>query len=189
MLNGADPLIIIHLKKNFTNDLTADEINSSVLNSLVAAVGIPIPIYLSETLTGVYVDTETRSIDVATRVDPTTQRDDLTLEALPPVVSQTAVDSSVTINLLCLRDSVMLTALIAMAELILSKLVTQEYGISYLNGPTVIFDGLLQRFQTNVNRNDNLVRIDFVLSNAKKETPTPKPTVTPIPKVQGATPV
>jgi len=186
MLNGIDPLIIITLYNKGAVDLLADIPFGAELGALI---GFPIPIYLSERLTGIYVDSETRGIDVSTKIDPTTEKDPLTQEVLAPIVTQTALDSNLSVTLLASRDSIMLTALIAMAELILSRLVTAEYGITYINGPTVIFNGLLQRFQTNVNRNDTLVRIDMVLSNAKKDSPTPKPGVVPIPKVTGAIPL
>lgn len=186
MLNGVDPIIIFHFYNKGIIDFFADVPFASSITNLV---GVPIPIYLSERLTGIYVDTETRGIDVSTKVDPTTEKDPLTLEVQPPIVTQTAIDSTVQISMFANRDSILLTALIAMAEMILARLVTQEYGISYINGSTVIFNGLLHRFQTNINRNDDLVRIDMTLSNAKKESPTPKVGPVPITKVTGALPL
>lgn len=182
MLNGVDPIIIFHFYNKGAIDFLADIPFASAVTELV---GVPIPIYLSEKLTGIYVDTETRGIDVVTKVDPTTEKDPLTLQVLPPQVSQTALDASVSVSMFASRDSIMLTAIIAMAEMILARLVTQEYGISYINGSTVIFNGFLHRFQTNINRNDDLVRIDLTLSNAKKDTPTPKVGPVPVPKVSG----
>ncbi len=186
MLNGVDPIIIFHFYNKGAIDFLADIPFASAITDLV---GIPIPIYLSERLTGIYVDTETRGIDVQTKVDPVTEKDPLTLEVLPPQVTQTGLDSTVSISMFASRDSILLTAIIAMMEMILSRLVTQEYGISYINGSTVIFNGLLHRFQTTINRNDDLVRIDCTLSNAKKDSPTPKVGPIPITKVTGALPL
>lgn len=186
MLNGVDPLLIFHFYNKGALDFLSDIPFAKTITNLV---GVPIPIYLSERLTGIYVDTETRGIDVTTKVDPTTEKDPLTLEVETPTVTQTAIDSTVQISMFATRDSILLTALIAMAEMILSRLITQEYGISYINGSTVIFNGLLHRFQTTINRNDDLVRIDFTLSNAKKDSPTPKVGPVPVTKVTGALPL
>jgi hypothetical protein len=186
MLNGIDPIIIFH----FYNKGAIDVLSDLPFGAAIAdAVGLPIPIYLSESLTGIFVDSESRGIDVETKVDPITEKDPLTLEVLPPVVNQTAVDATTTISLVASRESVILSVLIALCEMVVSRLVTQEYGITYLNGPTAIFNGLLHRFQTNVNRNDTLVRIEFTLSNAKKEQPTPKLSPPPIPNFRGAIPL
>ncbi len=186
MLNGIDPIIIFHFYNKGIMDFFAD---IPFASSVTSMIGVPIPIYLSERLTGIYVDTETRGIDVSTKVDPVTEKDPLTLEVLPPEVTQTALDATVTVSMFANRDSIMLTAIIAMSEMILSRLVTQEYGISYVNGSTVIFNGFLHRFQTTINRNDDLVRIDMTLSNAKKESPTPKVGPIPITKITGALPL
>lgn len=186
MLNGIYPIIIFHLYNKGAIDALADIPFASAVTDLV---GVPIPIYLSEELTGIYIDTEARGIDVSTKVDPTTEKDPLTLEVNPPEVSQTAIDSTVSVSMFANKDSIMLTALLAMSEVIFSRLVTQEYGISYINGSTVIFNGLLHRFQTSINTNEDLVRIDMTISNAKKDSPTPKVGPVPITKITGALPL
>jgi len=186
MLNGIDPIIIFHFYNKGVMDFLED---IPFVSTVAEVVGVPIPIYLSETLTGIYVDSETRGIDVSTKVDAITEKDPLTLEAEPPEVSQTAIDATVSISMFATRDSIVLTGIIALAEMIIARLVTQEYGISYINGSTVIFNGMLHRFQTTINRNDDLVRIDLIISNAKKEAPTPKAGPVPISKVTGALPL
>ncbi len=185
MLNGIDPLLIITFKnKGVVDFLGAD----SLLGSVVDAIGVPIPIYLSERLTGIYVDSETRGIDVETKVDPITTKDPLTLEVEAPQVTQTSSDSQVTVNLIANQDSIILTALLALMDQIVARLVTAEYSISYINGPTAIFGALLHRFSTSVSRNDSLVRIELSLSTAAKDSPTPKTPVQSISKVTGAVP-
>jgi len=189
MLNGIDPIIIFHFYSNPPTDdsFVGPPQPTSFLSGLAAAVGLPIPIYLSERLTGIYVDDESKGIDVATRVDAVVEKDGL--EVRSPEVSQMALDSTVTVNLFAVKDSVMLTALLALADMILKRVVSKEYGITYLNGSTVIFNGLLHRFSTSVGANDNLIRIEMVLSNAKKQAPTPVPGLAPIAPVVGAIPL
>lgn len=186
MLNGFDPLLVITLKNKGLMDFFAED---SILDSIAEAVGVPIPIYLSEKLTGIYVDTENRSIDVETRVEPTTEKDTITQEVEAPKVTQTAVDTQLTINLLASKNSILLTALIALMEQLVKRLVSGEYSIHYINGPTVIFGGLLHRFATSVNGNEDLVRVELTLSTAAKENPTPKTPVETVSKVTGAVPL
>lgn len=186
MLNGLAPLLVITLKNKGLMDFFGP---NSLLGDVAEAVGIPIPIYLSEKLTGIYVDTESRSIDVVTKVEPVTTKDPLTLEVKPPEITQTAVDTQVTINLLALKDSVLLVALIALMEELIKRLVSKEYSIHYLNGPTTVFGGLLHRFATSINPNEDLMRIELTISTAGKESPTPKPPVQSVSKVTGAVPL
>lgn len=186
MLNGIDPLLVIVLKNRGLIDFFGP---GSLLDEAAEAIGIPIPIYLSEKLTGIYVESETRGIDVTTRVDSVTDKNPLTLEVEPPQVSQTSSDSQVSINLVAKRDCILLTAILALMDQIVNRLVSAEYAIHYINGPTVIFGGLLHRFGTSVNRNDNLVRMELVLSTAAKENPTPAAAVSSIPKVTGTVPL
>lgn len=186
MLNGVDPLLII----TFYNYGILDFLNPvSEIGDPTHAIGVPIPIYLSERVTGIYVESETRGIDVTTKVDPVSTKNPVTLEVDPPDVSQTSTDSQVTVALLANQDSIVLTALIALMDQIVSRLVTLEYSISYINGPTVIFGALLHRFGTSVSRSDNLVRIELTLSTAAKTSPTAKTPIQSVTKVSGAIPL
>ncbi len=190
MLQGIDPLLVIVFKNKGILDFFGPASLTPGLGDVVFdTIGLPIPIYLSERLTGIYVDSETRSVDVNTKIDPVTTKDPVTFEVAAPTVSQTSADSQLTVNLLCRRGTIMLTALLALMDQIVDRLVTAEYSITYLNGPTAIFGALLHRFGTSVSKDNDLVRMELVLSTAAKESPTPKAAVTAIPKVAGATPL
>ncbi len=200
MLNGDTPLLVIFLKNKFTIDLfTSGDANLNA-DDLID-LPLPIPIYLSErgfagtgvggnqvsigALSGVYIDNETHGIDVVTKVDPVTTLS-ASGEREDAQVSQTAIDSQVTINMIVHRESVFLNVILALMELIMKRLVSGEYSIAYLNGPTVIFGGLLHRFGTHVSPNDNLVRMELTISTASKESPTAKAAITSIPKIANA---
>lgn len=190
MLNGVDPLLIITLKNKGIFDFFGPESATPGFGDvLFDAIGLPIPIYLSEKLTGIYVDSETRGIDVNTRVDPLTTKDPVTQEVEPPQISQTSADSQVSVNLLARDDCILLTAILALMDLIVDRLVTSEYSITYINKSTVIFGALLHRFATSTSKNDNLVRMELVLSTAAKEAPTAKAPAQAISKVAGAVPL
>jgi len=191
MINGTDPIIIFHIynkpERSVFGPLSEFDQRLDDIRSLI---GIPIVIPLNERLTGIYIDNESRTISVATNVDPSTGKDPLTNETLEPNVIQVGAESSVNVAMKAKNDSIMLTVFLAVAELIVSKLVSAEYGITYLNGSTVIFNGLLSSLTTNIDRGTDLMRIDLSLSTAKKTPPAlPKaapPGPAPIPNTGGS---
>ncbi len=199
MLNGDTPLLVIFLKNKLVIDIFTADGPPDPAKALT--IPLPIPIYLSErgfnnvavggnqvsigALSGVYIDSETHGIDVITKVDPMTGLSP-TGEREDPQVSQTSVDSQVTVNMIVHKDSVFLNVILAVMDLIITRLVSAEYSIAYLNGPTVLFGGLLHRFATSVSPNDNLVRMELTLSTAGKETPTAKAAITSVAKIANA---
>ncbi len=193
MLNGIDPLLVIVIKKKPPPVLFGPP-EPPGLGALLDLIGIPIPIYLAENplaklgsaapggaagraigQSGVYVESETRSIDLGTKVDPTTTPDPLTGDTAQPQISQRVYDTQVTVNLIASRDSVIITALVAMMEFLLNRIANQEYAIHYINRSTVIFGGLLNRFATSVNPNEDKIHIEMTLSTSAKALPITKP--------------
>lgn len=193
-LGGKDPLLVILLKVKPPSP--GSSLVPGVFDTLLDAIpGIPIPIYfspllgLTEGASGIFIDNETSAIDVETKVDPLTEKDPRTGDNALPLVSQTCVDAQVTINLVANLDSVILNVLLALMDLIVTKLVTAEYSINYLNGPSAIFGAKLHRFGKNVERNTNLVRMELVLSTASKDQPVAKAPIQAIAKISGTTPL
>lgn len=187
MLNGIAPILIIHFyNKNVSGFVSGLPFGQE----LAPLVGLPVPIYLDERLTGIYVDSESKSIDISTEVEAVTDRDTINkTEVAAPIVKQTAVDSTVTVNLIAKRDTVLLTALLALSDMLLKRVVSQEYGITYLNKSTTIFGGLLHRFSAVPDSNTDLMRIELVLSNAQQKETKEKPAAsTPLSKVGGPLP-
>lgn len=186
VLNGIAPILIFQfptkLSPSFLDGLGFEDTTE-------IDVGVPIPIYLDESLTGIYVETESSAIDIQTEADGSFEREDVTNEVAEPVISQNILGSSVTITMVAKRDAILLTALLALSSMVLKRVVTQEYSISYLNRSTAIFQGMLMSFRTNVNNNDDLIRIEMVLSTAKKQTTQPVSPIPPIPAVSGALPL
>lgn len=157
MLNGFAPVFIFTVSPipKASNPLS----NIPIINDILENAGIPIPIYLDEKVTGLYVESEEKSIDIDNDVIAAIAKSG-------SKVIQNPLESMVTINLFGKRDSIALTVLLAMNDLIFSKL-KYGYGISYLNGPTAIFNGLLKTFSTHASNNDDLIRITVQISKAK----------------------
>lgn len=179
MLNGVDPIMIFRF---FNKEATSFLGKVPGLGSIVDQIGLPIPIYLSERwqqnipaiqLSGIILENESRNIDLVTKVDAL-QSKSATGQNDPPEVAQQIANSSVSLSLVANRDSLLVNVFVALSEMILSKVASLDYSITYLSRSTIVFNGFLDRFQTAVDYNTDLLRVDMSLSNAKKEKPTPK---------------
>lgn len=177
MLNGIDPIIIF----NFTKlTPSAEETLSKIplISKLVSKASLPpIPIYLSETLTGLYIDGEDKSIEVQTT--PETLAD-----GAEPEVTQKGLSSTIKINMKASSDSIGLVLLSAMMDIIFPKVTSQEYSITYLHGATTIFDGLLHSFnvQSNTDSDVLLISLELTKAAAKTEKKVGPPEVKPDPE-------
>lgn len=178
MLNGIAPLLMFTFPPAKPHTFVA---GIPLLGDFLTNVGVPIPIYLDENLTGIYVDNETKGIDFEIEADQTTAEEGL--------VRTKGVDSTVTIQLLAKREAPLLGALLAFADQIFLKAVSQNYRITYLNGSTTVFNGLLKQFTTSKATDDDLTRFTIVISKANQLAPTPKIESPQVPVQTGTVPV
>jgi len=182
MLNGVSPILI------FTFPV---ELNSPVFNvlagipvigeSLAANIGVPIPIYLDRNLAGVVVDSETKALDIETKTEAKTQ-------AGTPDVSQRGLGNVVTINMSGNRDSLILAAVAALCDLAFQKIVSKSYSVTYINGPTVIINGLIEAFSSSVSSNNDLLNLTLQISKSNQKIKT-EPAVSFGSSIQGAVPL
>ena len=178
MLNGIDPIIIFGFKK------LPPSIAANPAIPVAGAAGLPldlpfIPIYLSEKLTGIYIDSEDKNLDVDTTVTATS-------DGSTPIVNQRPISSTITINMKASRDSIGVSLFSAMADLVFPKLTSKEYNITYLHGAVTVFQGLLHSFSITQNSNDDLYNITLGLVKPPAEIKSPVPVVG---KVTGAVPL
>lgn len=165
MLNGIEPIIIFQFSKAFPS--VSEELAKIPLVSEIPTLveSPPIPIYLSENLTGLFIDTEAKNIDAETNTGTKT-------DGSTPDVNQKGISSVVSIDINANKNSLGLQLLTAMADLVFEKLTSKEYHITYLHGPTTVFRGVLQSFSVNQNANDDLLRIKIELNKGGIKTPT-----------------
>lgn len=161
MLNGVDPVLIFQFKEVLKEE---GELNFEI--PVVSTVerfieSRPIPIYLSERLTGIFIDSEDKNIDIETSVITNDEGTD-------HATSQQGIDSSVTINLKAKRDSVGLILLSALMDKVFNKVTSDEYAVSYLHGATTIFRGKVQSYQVNQAFNNDLMLIQLIISIGAK---------------------
>lgn len=182
MLGGIAPILIFY----FPTKIKIPGVNAlsgiPILDQLPTQLGVPIPVYLDENLTGILVDTESKAIDIDTVAQ---QRND----GGPPLVNQRGLNNLVTINMIAKRDSIILAMLLALNDMIFQRVVSREYSVSYTNGPTTIFGGLLHGFSSTAEADTDLVNITMQISKSSEQGTAPPNTVAVLPKITGATPV
>jgi hypothetical protein len=183
MLNGIAPILIFNFKK------LIPEANLTIGIPLVPMTDIqipllPIPIYLDEKLTGIYIDTENKNVDINTEI-----------QTLPdgntPKSIQTGINSTISIEMFAKKDSIGMSILVALCDMIFQKVTSQEYSVTYVNGAITCFGGLLHEFSCSQNSNDDLYKINLQLSKAATSiiTLVAPAAVTSIAPVAGALPL
>jgi hypothetical protein len=164
MLNGIDPILIFLFYKNSKEITPAnDSHGSGFIAEFSAKLSLPpIPIYLSEKLTGLYVDTQEKNVDIQTTSDSLLGGDEVR-------VTQKALNSVVKISMVANKESLGLTVLSALIDLIPEKVSSQEYSITYMHGPTIIFGGRLHSFAIHQEAGNTLSKIDLELVSVPKK--------------------
>lgn len=174
MLNGIDPVFIFNFSK-LVPDLKTALGDIPLVSKLSSNIPLPpIPIYLSEKITGIYIDSEDKNVDVETST-----------ETLPsggvPIINQKGINSTVKINMIANKNSIGMTLLSAMIDLIYEKVTSKEYSIYYFHGPITVFGGLLHSFSTNQNASNDLYNITLELTRSTVKVDPPKiPVVNPL---------
>jgi hypothetical protein len=183
MLGGLDPLILFSFRLLEVGGAASNAISSiPIIGETIAAnIAVPVPIYLSENLTGIFVQSESRSIDIDTFAQ---QRKN----AKGTIVSQRGVDSSVTVEMTAKADSIPLVILLATCDMVFTKLVAQNYSVSYFNGATTIFNGLLTGFSTQADKDTDKLSITLQISKSNQKGPTDDATIPVSNSVRGLTP-
>lgn len=160
MLGNLDPIIIFKLYKILpTAQQTLAKIPLTSQSKTKATYAI-IPIYLSETITGIYIDNESKNIDIDTDTTSLNTGD-------PALVNQKALGSITTVNLIGKQGSIGLTILLALSELILDKVASQEYEITYMHGGVTVFAGLIHSFSYDQGTDNDLYKIKIELSKGR----------------------
>lgn len=170
MLGGRDPVIIFQFSKL-----------ASIAGSTIAKIPLiakiptvidqpPIPIYLSEEFTGLYIDSEDKNVDIET--DTETASDGSSAD-----VQQKGIATVIKVSMVAKKDSTAMMLLSAMIDLVFDKVTSKEYAITYLHGSTTVFRGVLHSYSINQTADNDLMRIEMQISKGTKK-PT-KPDTTP----------
>ena len=182
MLNGIDPIIIFQFSK-LAPKLGETIAKIPVISEIPTLIEMPpIPIYISQTATGLQIDSEDKNVDISTMTETKT-------DGSTPDVDQKGIGSVIAINMVAKKDSLGLALLSAMIDQIFEKVTSKEYAITYLHGPITIFRGVLHSYSVNQNAENELLTIKIELSKGEKqptkqaEVPTVQPTTGPVPSL------
>jgi hypothetical protein len=180
MLGGLDPVIIFQFGKIVPTATTTVSRIPLVAEAKTFIDFPPIPIYLSEEITGLFIDTEDKTVDIETDTDTNTA-------GTSPDVTQKGIASTIAISLTAKKDSIGMILLSSMIDVLFDKATSQEYTITYLHGATTIFRGVLHNYSVNqVADNDKLsIKIELSRGGKNPQKDAPPPTV---PKSTGVRP-
>lgn len=166
-LKGLSPIILFQLYKKIPSAAAASALSKIPLvadvSASIKATYAVIPLYLDEQLTGIMVDTESKNIDIETKPDGLSSGE-------PGPVNQKPLGSITTVNLIAKRDSVGLTILLALSEVLLDKTVSEEFEITYMNGAITVFGGLIHSFSFDQGGNDDLLKLKLEISRGRPKT-------------------
>lgn len=179
MLNGVDPIILFNFKK-LTPSLQATIQSIPIVADVVSFIDLPvIPIYLSESLTGILIDSESKSMSIDTSVETLSNGD-------TPQITQRGIQNTVKVEMRARRGSLGVALFSAMSDLIFPKVTSKEYSITYLHGAVTVFGGLLHEFSISQNAENDLYSISMELI---KPSSLLKAAIPEVPKITGALPI
>lgn len=165
MLNGIDPILIFQFKKQLIDLSSVGDFISKipVISEIPTLIEEPpIPVYLSESITGVFIESEDKSVDVNTDFETKT-------DGSEPDLNQKGASSVVSINLLARKDSLGVSLLAALIDLAFDKVTSNEYSVSYLHGPITVFRGKITQFVANQSPNNQLLSMKLEITRGEKQ--------------------
>jgi len=160
MLGALDPILVFQIYKKIPAATRAKIPTADADEASQKSTFAVIPIYLSETITGIYIDSESKNIDIDTDTSSLSSGEGA-------LVNQKTLGSITVINLIAKQGSIGLTILLALSELILDKATSQEYEVTYMHGAVTVFGGLLHSFSYEQGSNDDLYKIKLELSRGR----------------------
>ena len=150
-LNAAPVLLIYHLS-------TDEKTGKSKVD------GVPVPIYLSEELTGLCVDSESDSLTISSDYIPVLDSQKKDEAGMPIKVQQRGETQQAKIALKANKNAIGLNILLPLLKSILSLIFAKkEYRIAYLNQNVLIFNARLNSYSMDPGSNDTLVKIEITL--------------------------
>lgn len=162
MINGLDPIIIFNFNKpvsaGFLNTLKSINLVSQKTDSIPIP---PIPLYLSENLTGIYVTTQDKSIQIDTSLSTLSTGE-------TPLIAQKGIQTSVKIGMIANNDSIGMLLLSAFMDQVFPVVTAKGFTITYINGSIIVFNGLLHSFQITQDTESTLMKISLEIIKVGK---------------------
>lgn len=186
MLGGVAPILIFTFPPSIGVDLSKVLGGIPLIGSSLKEVGIPIPIYLDENLTGIFIESESKALDIDTDIVPVYRSDNT--KTATNLIQQSGINNLVTVSMIANKNSLILSVLLALNDMVFSKLITGKYNLSYINGTTLIFGGLLHSFSVQGSSTDELLRIQMQIQKNGQNKPSVVSQYLSVPPITGALP-
>lgn len=155
-LNSISPLLIFTLKavNPFAGKANLTGV-SAVANDIIGlAGGLPIPIYLDESTTGLAVDSEDRTLAIETITQQPQNGEKATL-------NQKGVTADLSINISAKKTSLFTQVILALAEQAYDLAVAKGCSVSYFHGAETVINGVLASFVTSQDADTELMKIQI----------------------------
>ncbi len=175
MLNGIDPILIFNISRNvpFLKSFTDKKI--PVATQLLEKIDLPVvPVYLSRELTGICIESESKSLEIETSIE-TTQ--DASGNADKPFINQRGLNNTVKVEMTAEERSIGLTLLASLSDFIFPLITAKEVTLTYLHGPITVFAGLLHSFNITQNPGTTLRTITLELVRQGIDKPKQVPSI------------
>lgn len=155
-LNSVSPLIIFTLKavNPFAGQANLTGISSIANDIISVAGGLPIPIYLDESITGMAVDSEDRTLALETLTQQPQNGEKATL-------NQRGVTADLAINIECKKTSLFTQVILALAEQAYDLAVAKGCVVSYFHGAETLINGVLASFVTSQSADTEIMKIQI----------------------------
>jgi hypothetical protein len=162
MIGGPAPIFIMTFYKKVSNPAFRGWVGETKETAMVNFP--PIPVYLDENLTGVFIDSTSKSIDIKTTTTLDGEGGGNDKE------DQEAVGSTVTLNMVSRKDSVAGTLLLALIDQAFTKLASGEYSITLLYGAMTLFFSKISGLSVSESADSNKREITLTLTKGTGKT-------------------
>jgi hypothetical protein len=161
MLGGLDPVIIFQFSK-LAGTAAGSIARIPIISSIPTVIDQPpIPVYLSEKLFNIVISGTAKNVDIETDTESLTS-------GATPDVNQKGIQAGVEVSIEGKQDSVALTLLSALIDLVYEKVTSKEYAITFMYGATTVFRGLLHSYSAETIEGTDKLAIKISLSRGAK---------------------
>ena len=153
MLQGIDPVIVINLKTKIAKETGFSALVKNTVDSFLDLNVIPI--YLSEKITGLIIDSEDKSIVSAIETTETETGQD--------IIKSRSVTSNLSLSIVGEETSLGIILMSSIMDVLYRKLHSLDYSIHYINKGISIFNAKLSSFNVSRDTGTTKFRISVEL--------------------------
>ncbi|MDR2426822.1 MAG: hypothetical protein LBD46_06580 [Endomicrobium sp.] len=161
MLTGLYPVLVLQkvIDKKIRGSFSDGRITSTSI--IETSLSKPMPIYIDEILTGIYLISENRKAEFAN--DTTVDNETGEIK-----IKQKGLTNDVNLVFGASRNSIGMNILLPLIDVAFENAAIDKYVMSYFNGNTILFRAKIKHFSAEGNNTDNGIKINISLSKEDK---------------------